>query len=62
MIIIFVLQISIAGLAHIYETEIDDELTHTLNETFRESYGVDERRTIAIDAMQQNVSQWYLLK
>lgn len=38
-----------------YEDNITDELNDTLKDTFRSGYGVIERQTLAIDAMQQDV-------
>lgn len=52
---IFILEFSIGGTAYIYETQVDDELLHTMNGTFINSYGIDAQRTEAIDLMQQNV-------
>lgn len=56
LLIVFLLEAVIGGLAYVYETHISDELYQTLNGTFMESYGVHERQTAAIDAMQQDVS------
>lgn len=56
LIIVFAIQFSVGGFAFIYETQIDDELLHTMNKTFLSSYGVDNTRTIAIDSMHQKVS------
>lgn len=58
LILIFAMEFSIGGSAYIYETQVDDELVHSMNETFVNNYGIDRRRTIAIDSMQQNVSKF----
>lgn len=55
MVLVFLLEAMIGGLAYFYETQIEDELKTTLNETFLTSYAVDEKRTSAIDQMQQEV-------
>lgn len=53
LVLVFLLEAIIGGLAYVYETQIEEELQMTLNETFVTSYGIDERRTNAIDLMQQ---------
>lgn len=59
LISIFALEFIVGGVSYIYETQIDDELVRTMNTTFMTTYGIDEERTMAIDAMQQNVSiEW----
>lgn len=55
LLIVFLLEAVIGGLAYVYESHISDELTQTLNETFNKGYGIDERQTDAIDRMQQEV-------
>lgn len=57
LLIVFLLEAVIGGLAYVYETHISDELYQTLNGTFMESYGVNERQSAAIDRMQQDVSR-----
>lgn len=56
LFIVFAIQFIVGGFAFIYETQIDDELLHTMNKTFLSSYGVDNTRTIAIDSMHQKAS------
>lgn len=55
LVLVFLLEAIIGGLAYFYETQLEDELKRTLNTTFSSSYGIDEKRTIAIDRMQQEV-------
>lgn len=57
LLIVFLLEAIIGGLAYVYERHITDELSQTLNETFLKGYGVDERQTNAIDRMQQEVNK-----
>jgi len=54
LLIVFLLEATVGGLAYIYENQITDELQQTLNTTFLEYYGIDEEKTIAIDRMQQD--------
>lgn len=53
LVLVFLLELIVGGMAYIYETQIENELRLTLNYTFLDSYGIDESRTIAIDRMQQ---------
>ncbi|XP_055854003.1 CD151 antigen-like [Episyrphus balteatus] len=53
LVLVFLLELIIGGLAYFYETQLEDELKRTLNKTFASSYGIDESRTVAIDRMQQ---------
>ena len=57
--IVFLLEAAVGGLSYLYETQVETELKTTLNTTFIENYGIDERKTIAIDNMQQEVSITY---
>lgn len=41
------------SLSYIYDTQVENELNRTLNDTFLNNYGVHKARTAAIDAMQQ---------
>lgn len=54
LILVFILESAIGGLAYLYETQIADELNATLSDTFKASYGVDESRSNAIDTLQQS--------
>lgn len=56
LVLVFLLEATVGGLAYIYESQIEDELQLTLKETFITNYGLDERKTNAIDLMQQRVS------
>lgn len=56
LILVFFLEFSVGATAYVYESQVDDELLATLNVTFASSYGLDEKRTNAIDTMQQSVS------
>lgn len=56
LIIVFLLEAVIGGLAFVYENHIGEELSQTLNETFVNGYGIDQRQTAAIDRMQQEVN------
>lgn len=60
MLIVFLLEAVVGGLAYIYENNISDELQQTLNNTFLTGYAIDERKTNAIDHMQQHVSSWFI--
>lgn len=53
LVLVFLLEATVGGLAYIYESQIEDELQLTLKETFITNYGLDERKTNAIDLMQQ---------
>lgn len=55
LILVFVVEFLVGAITYVYEPQVDDELLVTLNTTFITSYGIDERRTNAIDSMQQNV-------
>lgn len=55
LILVFAVEFLVGAIAYVYEPQVDDELFVTLNTTFITSYGIDERRTNAIDSMQQNV-------
>lgn len=55
LLIVFLLEATVGGLAYVYENQITDELQQTLNTTFLQYYGVDEEKTNAIDLMQQDV-------
>lgn len=55
LLIIFLLEATVGGLAYLYENQITDELKQTLNTTFLEYYAIDEDKTVAIDRMQQEV-------
>lgn len=57
--LVFALELVVGVLAYGYESQVDDELLMTLNETFVTSYGVDETRTNSIDLMQQTVSFYF---
>lgn len=54
LLIVFLLELLSGSLAYIYETQVGEELRLTLNETFMQNYGVNEKQTIAIDLMQQD--------
>lgn len=56
LMIVFLLEACVGGLAYLYERHIAEELVDTMNETFLTSYAVDATKTKAIDAMQQDVS------
>jgi CD151 antigen len=47
------MEVLVGGLSYVYETQIEDELNLTLNQTFLDNYGVDDRMTREIDEMQQ---------
>uniref|UniRef100_A0A182YE10 Uncharacterized protein n=1 Tax=Anopheles stephensi TaxID=30069 RepID=A0A182YE10_ANOST len=53
LLIVFLLEFIVGGLAYLYETQIETELQHTLNATFMEHYGVSEQQTKAVDSLQQ---------
>lgn len=55
LILVFAVEFLVGAITYVYEPRVDDELLVTLNTTFITSYGIDERRTNAIDLMQQNV-------
>lgn len=55
LIVVFLLEFLVGAVNYVYESQVDDELLTTLNETFITNYGIDETRTNAIDLMQQNV-------
>lgn len=55
LILVFAVEFLVGAITYVYEPQVDDELLVTLNTTFITSYGIDERRTNAIDSMQQNV-------
>ncbi|XP_058129744.1 CD151 antigen-like [Anopheles ziemanni] len=56
LLLVFLLEAIVGGLAYLYETQIEIELQHSLNSTFGEYYGVSESQTQAIDSMQQEFS------
>ncbi|XP_050070523.1 CD151 antigen-like [Anopheles maculipalpis] len=56
LLIVFLLEFIVGGLAYLYETQIETELQHTLNATFMEHYGVSEQQTKAVDSLQQEFS------
>ncbi|KAG4071864.1 hypothetical protein HA402_006025 [Bradysia odoriphaga] len=56
LLIVFLLEATVGGLAYIYENQITDELQESLNTTFLEHYAIDEEKTTAIDQMQQDYS------
>uniref|UniRef100_A0A182W850 Tetraspanin n=1 Tax=Anopheles minimus TaxID=112268 RepID=A0A182W850_9DIPT len=56
LLIVFLLEFIVGGLAYLYETQIETELQYTLNATFMEHYGVSEQQTKAIDSLQQEFS------
>lgn len=56
LMVVFLLEACVGGLAYLYERHIADELMDTMNNTFLTSYAVDPAKTKAIDAMQQDVS------
>uniref|UniRef100_U5ET06 Tetraspanin n=1 Tax=Corethrella appendiculata TaxID=1370023 RepID=U5ET06_9DIPT len=53
LLVVFLLEATVGSLAYFYETQIENELSLTLNKTFMENYAVDEEKTKAIDLMQQ---------
>lgn len=55
LLLVIILEFLVGGITYIYETRIDDELIQTLNVTFADNYGIDEKRTLEIDIMQQKV-------
>lgn len=55
LILVFAVEFLVGAVTYVYEPQVDDELLVTLNTTFITSYGINERRTNAIDLMQQNV-------
>lgn len=55
LILVFAVEFVVGAVTYVYEPQVDDELLVTLNDTFITNYGIDERRTNAIDLMQQNV-------
>lgn len=57
LLIVFLLEAIVGGLAYVYENNIADELVETLNTTFITGYAVDPTQTQAIDEMQQEVSE-----
>ncbi|XP_052888305.1 CD151 antigen-like [Anopheles moucheti] len=56
LLVVFLLEFIVGGLAYLYETQIETELQYTLNATFMEHYGVSEQQTKAIDSLQQEFS------
>lgn len=54
LLVVFLLELLSGSLAYIYETQVAEELRLTLNDTFMQNYGVNERQTEAIDLMQQD--------
>lgn len=53
MVMVFLLETTVGSMAYLYDTQVENELNVTLNETFISSYGVDPVRTTAIDYIQQ---------
>ena len=53
LIIVFILEASAGAFAFIYERNVKDELDMTLSDNFKETYGISESHTNAIDLMQQ---------
>ncbi|KAJ6645535.1 Tetraspanin-11 [Pseudolycoriella hygida] len=53
LLMVFLLEANVGGLAYIYENQVTEDLQQTLNTTFLENYGIDEEKTNAIDRMQQ---------
>lgn len=55
LLFVFLLEAAAGVLAHVYEEQVKGELTHTLQGTFRTSYGTDSGATAAIDTLQKEV-------
>lgn len=55
LITISALELFVGGITYIYQTRVDDEVIQTLNVTFMNDYGIDDKRTNEIDLMQQTV-------
>lgn len=53
LIVVFILEASAGAFAFIYERNVKDELDMTLSDNFKETYGISESHTDAIDLMQQ---------
>ncbi|XP_050720968.1 CD151 antigen-like [Eriocheir sinensis] len=53
LLFVFLLEAAAGVLAYVYEEQVKGELGHTLQGTFRSSYGTDEAATLAIDTLQQ---------
>lgn len=55
LLLIFLLEVMAGLLAYVYQAQVDDELSLTLNATFLETYRIKNEQTAAIDRMQQEV-------
>lgn len=55
LLLIFLLEVMAGLLAYVYQAQVDDELSHTLNTTFLETYRIRTEQTTAIDKMQQEL-------
>ncbi|KAJ9588131.1 hypothetical protein L9F63_018489, partial [Diploptera punctata] len=52
LLLIFLLEAMVGVMAFLYEPHVEEELRLNLNNTFIESYKIDQRKTNAIDLMQ----------
>ena len=55
LLLIFTLEVVTGMLAYIYYGQVEQDLESSLPDVFADSYSVDERKTKAIDHIQQEV-------